>query len=163
MPVGLPKRSPGRRADDEAAALVGKSVFPTYPRVVYEEESHAHAVKFCKARGWPGISLQSYGLGKRIFEVEPHTQRVTEVHPEVSFWAMNGFQRPPSKDTWNGLQIRRRLLRDEGIRFPEQLDLTVGSIDLLDAAAAAWSARRVRRDAKTLPDDPAPGEPTITY
>ena len=50
-----------------------------------------------------------------------------------------------------------RLLRAEGVDLPDDLD-TAGEVptdDVLDAAAAAWSAHRIARgDAKSLPDPP---------
>lgn len=164
MPVGFPTGGPGRRCDLEAAALVGASrVFPTYPREVYELEAHGDGTRLCIDRGWKKINRQSHGLRQRIFEVEPHTNVVVEVHPEVSFFEMNRRTRLPSKHTWTGLMMRRRLLEAEGIAFPEFVGVDVGSCDLLDAAAVAWTARRVGHGAQTLPAKPSRGESTITY
>jgi predicted RNase H-like nuclease len=102
IPIGLPKVSPGRRADETAARLVGSAkVFPTYPRAAYKCPTPAEAVARCRERGWPGISRQSYGLWQRMHEVEPHASKVCEVHPEVSFWMMNGESRlSASMHTW---------------------------------------------------------------
>jgi predicted RNase H-like nuclease len=37
-------------------------------------------------------------------------------------------------------------------------------VDILDAAAVAWTAQRIaERRAHTIPADPDAGEPTITY
>jgi predicted RNase H-like nuclease len=89
---------------------------------------------------------------------------VIEVHPEVSFWAMNNGQRLLSKHTWTGFMMRQRLLAREGIRFKEEIGAEVGSADLLDAGAAAWTARRVAGGiASVLPARARRGEPTITF
>lgn len=166
IPVGLPAHGPGRRADAEAGRLVRRStVFATYPREVYEQASHAEAVALCRARGWPGISRQSYGLWKRMSDVEPYADLMHEVHPEVSFWKLNGHRRlAASKHTRTGLFERRALLEGEGIVLPDRLPVGAGTADILDAAAAAWSARRIARgEHETLPADPKPGEPAIAY
>jgi predicted RNase H-like nuclease len=79
--------------------------------------------------------------------IRPENQRwALEVHPEVCFWALN--QRRPmkhNKKTKEGIAEREALLRNV---FPEigrhlATRLTrVGADDLLDAAAAAWTALR---------------------
>jgi predicted RNase H-like nuclease len=96
--------------------------------------------------------------------VDPHDDRVREVHPEVSFWRMNGGRLGASKHTWNGFFERRRLLDREGIVVPERLPEDARAADVLDAAAAAWTARRIAAGRhETLPAAPEPGEPTIAY
>ncbi len=83
--------------------------------------------------------------------------RIYEVHPEVSFCALAGAHLQHSKKTWNGLMVRRSLLREAGTLLPDDL-LDVGCIpadDVLDAAVAAWSALRIAHgEAKTLPSEP---------
>jgi predicted RNase H-like nuclease len=168
MPIGLPAPPAyRRRADQDAAAFLrGQQsvVFPTYPREVYEAQPHATAVQLCRSYGWPAISRQSYGLWKRIAEVEAcRDERVHEVHPEVSFRALANGQIGFSKRSWNGFFERRRLLRENGIELPDDLG-GVPLIDTVDAGACSWSARRIAAGAfETLPRDPAPGEPTIFY
>jgi len=72
---------------------------------------------------------------------------VFESHPEVPFWALAGgrpMQYP--KKSWNGQMERRRLLADAGIVLPDGLTGRAGEVpvdDVLDAAAMAWTARRV--------------------
>ncbi len=165
IPVGLPEVPP-RTADEAARSLIGGStVFPTYPRTIYECATHQEAVAVCRAKGWPGISRQSFGLWARIREVAPHAAEVHEVHPEVSFWAMNGHAHlGASKHTWNGFFLRHQLLTVAGIQLPEHLDVQLPIVDVLDAAAAAWSAHRIALgEAVHLPKGHAPGEPTISY
>ena len=83
--------------------------------------------------------------------------RVVEVHPEVSFTMMGGQHLTASKKTWNGLQERRRLLASVGIVLPDASEALVGIVsdDVVDAAAAAWSALRVADGtARSFPDPP---------
>lgn len=165
IPIGLPER-PQRAADVAARALVGGStVFPTFPRSVYESGSHDAAVAMCRANGWSGISRQSYGLWELISEVDPHADRVHEVHQEVSFWAMKGGRRlGASKHTWNGFSLRRELLAEHGLVLPERLGVRLPIVDVLDAAAVAWTAQRIASGtAVVLPENYLPGEPTIRY
>lgn len=149
MPIGLPEKPP-READEAARRfLTGQApagvVFPTFPRDVIQAETHAKAVAVCRERGWPGISRQSYGLAWKILEVERYLDdRVVEVHPEVSFRALAGRPLGFSKHTWDGFFLRRRLLKGAGIVLPEKLG-ALPLIDVLDAAAAAWSAARYAR------------------
>jgi predicted RNase H-like nuclease len=96
------------------------------------------------------MSRQTWGLRQKILEAEAFVgtnSNAIEVHPEVSFSAMNGAPIEHSKKTWNGQMVRRCLLGDHGIVLPDRLD-GAGAVppdDLLDAAAAAWSAWRVSR------------------
>ena len=80
-----------------------------------------------------------------------------EVHPEVSFRAMNG-SRPLNyrKRLAAGALKRADLLRKEGIDLAESADTASAPLDdVLDAAAAAWSADRIFRGiAASLPATP---------
>ena len=80
-----------------------------------------------------------------------------EVHPEVSFVALAGQHLGASKKQWNGHNVRRAVLAAHGIQIPDDLGGTgnVGADDILDAAAAAWSAYRIAvGDAVALPVEP---------
>lgn len=155
IPIGLPESGP-RAADTAARAFVGarrSSVFTTPTRLLLETEWR---------RGL-GITRQSHGLGQRIFEVERAIDRgrtqhpIYEVHPEVSFAAMAGGPLADPKTSWNGQQIRRQLLRACEIDLPDNLP-SIGVVppeDILDAAAAAWTANRIATHvAMTLPRTP---------
>jgi predicted RNase H-like nuclease len=91
---------------------------------------------------------QSYALRKKILEVDSCAaadDRIYEVHPEVCFAEMNGEPLTHSKNSWHGQRARLRLLANAGITIPDDLG-PVGSIppdDIIDAAAAAWSADRI--------------------
>jgi predicted RNase H-like nuclease len=106
-----------------------------------------------------GVSAQAHALGPRILHVtrlREEDPRLHEVHPEVSFRAMNdGLPLRHRKKSAGGALERLELLHRHGI----ELDLAAASSapldDVLDAAAAAWSARRIAaRVASTLPASP---------
>ena len=109
-----------------------------------------------------GFSQQSFALRHRIFEVEQClVDRVYEVHPEVSFRAMSPGDLAHPKTSWNGFMQRRSLLAAQGIEIPGSIPGlgNVGADDVLDAAAAAWTAHRIETDrAERLPSDAARGE-----
>jgi predicted RNase H-like nuclease len=163
IPIGLSGPFP-RAADVLARRRLGphrSSVFPTMPREVLEAPSYRAAVARSVERFGRGLSRQAYALRARILEVDALAAaepRLVEVHPEVSFRAMApSVQRWFPKRTWNGQAQRRACLRSVGIVLPEDLGQAglAGPDDVLDAAAAAWSAHRVARgQAGTLPEVP---------
>jgi predicted RNase H-like nuclease len=170
IPIGLPDRDLPypREADVQAARFVGRrrsSVFPSVPLEVLRAATWADAADRMRGLYGIGLSRQSYGLRAKVLEVNDLAiadDRIHEVHPEVSFRAMAGEASGAldSKKTWNGLMQRRRLLEREGIEVPESLPEvpTAASDDVLDAAAAAWSAWRIATGAaRTLPDPPQSG------
>ena len=107
-----------------------------------------------------GLTKQSFALKPKINEVADvaaRDNRVYEVHPEVSFMALAGQHLEVSKKQWNGHNARRALLAAHGIVIPDDLGNTgtVGADDVLDAAAAAWSAHRITEgQAISLPVPP---------
>ena len=164
MPIGLPERGV-RQADLQARQCLGprrNSVFLTPPRAVLQEAPYERAVRRSRELGGAGISRQAYGLGPRILELERWAAScaspVLEVHPEVSFRHVAGHPVPHSKKTWAGVMFRRHLLAGAGLVLPEDLGTLgarAGVDDVLDAAVAAWSARRYARgEAVSFPDPP---------
>jgi predicted RNase H-like nuclease len=164
IPLGLLEIG-RRRADTLASALLAphrSRIFPVPPRPVWEEDDYEAANLRCRRLTGSGLSRQSWGLMRKLREAndcrESGDHRLHEVHPEVSFAAMNdGRPVAWSKKSWNGQALRRRLLREEGITVPEDLGAAgrVPPDDVLDAAAAAWSAHRIAlHTAETLPDPP---------
>lgn len=164
IPIGPPDRGV-RPADEEARKRLGpqaRSVFTTPPRAALEEPDFRKASAPAQQLGGR-ITKQGHALRLRILEVdrtiERHPEgkaRIVEVHPEVSFWAMNG-EKPVAfpKRTWNGFMERLELLRGHGIELPSRIHGIgrASAADVLDAAAAAWSAWRVARgEAGCLPD-----------
>ena len=77
-----------------------------------------------------------------------------EVHPELSFAAMACAPLADSKHTPAGLAVRRDLLAGAGIALPPRV-VGAAENDLLDAAAIAWSARRVAVGQAVLLANPA--------
>lgn len=163
VPIGLP--ADGRRkADLEAQKFVGprqSSVFLMPPRAVLETDTFQDAQRVARRRFGFGVTTQAYrGLRKRIFEAEAAVKEgapLIEAHPEVSFRALAGRPLQHSKKTWNGQMLRLRLLQDAGIHLPDSL-VNAGDAppdDVLDAAAAAWTAhRKAMGQANSLPDPP---------
>ncbi len=149
MPIGLPAST--RVADELARRYVGSrrnSVFMTRPRPVLLAGSYAEANALAPTlTGGRKISRQAWALRNTIAAVEAvaaNDARLFEVHPEVSFRAMHDADLQYPKTSWNGQELRRRILAEAGIVFPDRLveGGDVPPADVLDAAAAAWSARR---------------------
>lgn len=151
IPIGLPDGPDSRPADIEARKLLGKrasSVFTTPPRPVLDAPTYSEANRLSKNRFDRGISAQSYALRRKIFEVDAvaaHDDRIYEVHPEVSFATMNGEPLAWPKKVWSGQATRLRLLADQEITIPAEFGPagTTPPDDIIDAAAAAWSAMRI--------------------
>jgi predicted RNase H-like nuclease len=164
MPIGLPDAGP-RRADVLARAVVGplwSSVFMTPIRAAMEAPDYVSALAISRAATKAGISRQAFGLRPKLFQVERYVRatrlHVVEVHPEVSFATLAGGPVQARKSTWAGAMLRRRLLAEAGITIPDDLGVAgfgAGVDDVLDAAASAWTARRVSRgEARPMPDPP---------
>jgi predicted RNase H-like nuclease len=153
MPLGL--LSAGWRDADQLARRTlgrrGVTVFAIPPRPVWECETYPEANQACRELTGKGLSIQAWGLRRKIAEADEFRRATTapggsahlyEVHPELSFAAMAGAPLPDSKHTPAGLAIRRELLAQAGIVLRFRIK-GAGEDDLLDAAAVAWSARRI--------------------
>ena len=137
------------------------SVFPTPMRAACEAATWAEANALNKQACGRGLSHQGFGLTRKILEVDAWVRsdpRVTisEVHPEVSFAAIDPVCVVASKKTREGRDARASALRGAGLELPDvRRGPTFAVDDLLDACAVAWSARRVLRgEAVSLPDPP---------
>ena len=156
IPIGLLDGS--RACDKEARRRLGQprgtSVFAAPCRAALAAKNHADASAINRQVTGRGLSQQAFHIGSKIKQVDdaitPERQQwAFEVHPEVCFWALNG-ERPMAhnKKTEAGRNKRIDLLRT---KFPEiQRHLLnrppgVGKDDLLDSAAAAWTALRRHR------------------
>ncbi len=164
IPIGLPDASP-RQADELARAAVGRrwpSVFKTPVREALQAPDHASAIAINHRLTGAGVSAQAFALRTKLLQVDAWVRhadlRVVEVHPEVSFAALAGAALSDPKSTWAGATHRRRLLVEAGIEIPDDLGPAGSGAavdDVLDAAAAAWSARRVAHGhARPMPDPP---------
>jgi predicted RNase H-like nuclease len=152
IPIGLADSGP-RQADRLARKAAGprrSSVFATPVRRALMEPTYQDALKRSRDLTKSGISSQAYHLGPKILQVDRWRAtapcRLVEAHPELSFAAMAGAPLRDSKSTWAGAIRRRQLLTAQGIDPDGDLGLSglrVGVDDVLDAAAVAWTARRV--------------------
>ena len=152
-----------RRADAEARRSIGpraSSVFAAPPALVLDAVSYEEANRILAAQGVPRLSRQAWALVPKMVEaaaIAEADERVHEVHPEVSFRELAGEPLRWSKKTWNGFQLRRSLLAGAGIGLPDTLPEIDGVAvdDVVDAAAAAWSARRIAAgSARSIPNPP---------
>jgi predicted RNase H-like nuclease len=124
-------------------------VFPAPVRPVLAARYYADACAVSiRARG-KSLSLQTFGLVPAIRSLDdalgdPPDPRVHEVHPELSFRALDG-RVIDRKASGSGLAQRIRALAPVMDVLDALADDWVGLpvIDALDACAAAWSARRL--------------------
>jgi predicted RNase H-like nuclease len=157
MPIGFPDTY-GRNADIEARRAMspfGSRVFPVPCREAVHAANYTEAIRLNKLRS-DNVSIPpvTNAIRPRMREVDcvmslDVEARVREVHPEVSFYVMNGMAAlEHKKKTVEGERERLGLLRGTG--FPE-LDWAamnhrkdqVKRDDIIDACAAAWSASRI--------------------
>jgi predicted RNase H-like nuclease len=160
MPLGLLETG-WREADRAARRLLGprrSSVFAIPPRAVWAQASYPLANQRCRELTGQGFSAQTWGLRAKLLEANQYREAcghpLYEVHPELAFGAMAGRPLGHSKHTAAGRDQRRQLLAESGIVIPA---LTPASLigDVLDAAAVAWSARRIEAGrAVTVPAEP---------
>lgn len=162
IPIGL---LDGSRACDKAARKLlgqprGSSVFAAPCRAALAAKSHAASSSINRKKTTRGLSQQAWGIAPKIKQVDDaitsECQRwALEVHPEVCFWALNQH-RPMAhnKKTKGGAAERVVLLRRAFPQIETHLanrPRAVGADDLLDAAAAAWTALRwYRNEAKCV-------------
>ena len=137
---------------------IRSSVFFVPPREVLAAPSYTEASALCRRLELPGVSQQAYALAPKILEVEQFAMdpRVREIHPEVSFAALAGRPLQHGKRTWHGYLERHSILVGAGLD-PQSVRGDVGRAavdDVLDAMAAAWSAKRIADGvAVSLPPD----------
>ena len=182
MPIGL--RDKGKRDCDDAARealrpLRHSSIFSAPAAAVsdlHREMTYKAASGLNNDLTGKSLSKQSWNLVPKIAEIRgyledhPATCRcVHEVHPEVSFAAMNhdehGGEHPPFspmqfyKATAGGSIERRGLLekvfrepfKELEARMPALVGKRAGLDDFYDAMACLWTAQRIRKG----PEGPA--------
>lgn len=173
MPIGLGEHD-RRECDAQARLLLGprrSSLFAPPVLAALAHEDYADANRWSKDATGRGISKQAWMLVPKIREVRALEGSgdlpLHESFPELSFLALNGdvpLRHP--KRTWNGLATRLALLRAVGLEPPVDAGAAgdVAADDLVDAAALAWSARRIAEGtARSLPQARVPGEPSIWW
>jgi predicted RNase H-like nuclease len=160
MPLGLLETG-WRNADRAARGLLGprrSSVFAIPPRAVWAESSYRAANQRCRELTGQGFSIQAWGLRAKLLEANQYRETcghpLYEVHPELAFGALAGAPLAASKHTGAGRDLRRELLARAGIEIPGGHPAALFG-DILDAAAVAWSARRIAAgQAVTIPSVP---------
>lgn len=164
IPIGLPDTG-RRQADVLARKALGprwQSIFLTPVRPALLSPGFAEAVALNRELAGEGLSRQAFALRSKVLEVDALVREsaapVVEVHPELSFAAMAGGPLAAGKKTWAGARERRALLARHGLPVPDDLG-AAGALaavdDVLDAAAAAWSANRCAAGlASSLPSPP---------
>ncbi|MCH7836974.1 MAG: DUF429 domain-containing protein [Chloroflexi bacterium] len=168
IPIGL--SDDGRRQPDIVARqllrpLRHSSVFPAPVRPVLAATSYAEACAI-SASARPDdkqISKQTYAILPKIRQADDAMtpvlqERIVEVHPEVSFCALNNH-RPLRQGKKSPAGALRRLGLISGqLDFETEQTVVEGRAtfdDFLDACAAAWTAGRVAHGtAERLPSDP---------
>ena len=165
IPIGLPDAA-ARQADVLARRAIGSrrsSVFPAPVRATLAASTYEEACSLSERASGRKLSKQAFAILPKVREADmlmtPALQdRVVEVHPEVSFWALNGrrtlefWKRKPQ-----GAQERLRILASAFADSIAELPAPKGSglDDLYDACAAAWTAGRIAYGTEErLPPDP---------
>jgi predicted RNase H-like nuclease len=156
IPIGIPTTG-ARACDVVARKLLGKprsnSVFPAPVRATFSATTYQEACALSFKVQGKKLSRQTFEIISKIREVDDVMTsalqaRVFEVHPEMSFWAINGKQplRHP-KLKKEGREERLSLLLSHYPAIKSHLAelerANVAEHDLLDAAIAAWTAERV--------------------
>jgi predicted RNase H-like nuclease len=115
-------------------------------------------------RGQKRVSRQLWHLGPKIMEADAYVRAnrshdIREAHPELVFLRLNAGKPLPPKKSEEGLRLRRRLLKREGIGAidkwltNERIGTGAKCDDVLDACAVAIAARDV---AGCVPEGRAP-------
>jgi predicted RNase H-like nuclease len=158
VPIGLLERG-ARDCDVEARRLLGlrrSSVFPAPIRPILTAMSQADASKIRRSVEGKGVSIQTWAIVPKIVEVDGclradavRREIVREVHPEVSFFFLNG-ERPmnATKKKADGQAQRLSVLRKwageaivDALSWRRELDCKAD--DIVDALVALWTAERI--------------------
>ncbi len=152
IPIGL-KRSGLRVCDVRARQWLGSSVFLGARRDLWEFRSQAEANRhyWCHEGPGTGVSCQLWNIRDKIKQVDdfitPERQgAVTETHPELIFWILNGRTALHPKKCQAGRDQRIKLLFDKGFAnlarwLGWRYGTGIGRDDLIDACACAIAAR----------------------
>ena len=170
MPIVIPEHA--RSSEVALRTALGprrSSVFTTPPHVAFDAPDYATANEAARAATGKGISRQAWALVPKIREVQawlPSARMpVIEAHPEGSFAELLGAPAAASKKTWAGMTQRLGALTAAGFDLSavdDQAARAAVTDDLLDAAAAAWTAERYHRGvARSFPAEPDPADDVI--
>lgn len=165
IPIGLPEIG-ARACDEEARKCLGRlrasSVFPAPIRAMLLARDWEDACRLRTERDGKRCSKQVAAILPKVREVnEAMTaylqRRIREGHPEVSFFTMNR-ERPVTskKKTTQGISERLALLVPffPDIRRNLQVSPRILWVDILDAYACLWTAKRITTNqSKSFPKD----------
>lgn len=136
-------------------------MFPAPIRSAIRATTRLEASQLTQEADGRKVGAQAWGIYPKIAEVDKWLlstptarDRVREVHPEVSFCALNRAAIHEKKRSQAGRDLRRALIEGWlGHSLPEAQQLTgVAEDDKLDALVALWTAERIHRGvAKVLP------------
>lgn len=150
IPLGLPVGAARRACDEAVARALGRarsSVFPAPPREVLAAATHPEACAVARDLTGRALSLQAFHIGPKILDWDALPARppeVVEVHPELALRRLAPDVDFAPKRSARGAGQRIAAL-SRWLDVPAALaDLPAGARldDVLDALAAAWSARR---------------------
>ena len=169
MPIGLPETG-YRSCDVMGRELLGEArsrLFLGARRPLLNFDNREKAHKWAKNADGKGVSCQLFCLLPKIKQVDDfmtptRQKKIRETHPELVFQRLNAGDKLRSKKSAEGIDQRRKLLRDFGFgRIDEFLAKRIGNgakpDDVLDACACALAAKGAtssRRliDKNELPD-----------
>jgi predicted RNase H-like nuclease len=167
IPIGM--TDDGERACDLLARARlrphSSRVFTGARRWLWAEFSDPDAAnRDALRRGQKRVSRQLWHLGLKIIEVDTFVRAngardIREAHPELVFLRLNAGRPLPSKKSKAGIELRRKLLKRQGIGdidrwlAGERIGTGAKSDDVLDACAVAIAARDV---AGCVPDGVPP-------
>lgn len=175
VPIGLTEIDAERRACDRAARERlspnrHRSIFPVPCRPAVYEDTYAAAKAVNQEIQGKALNSYSWGMASRIRELDElldftpaDHHRIRETHPEVCFWAFNGFEpMQHSKQTTAGVTERREVLRRVEPRSETIITTVreeyeadgVTAADILDAFAIALTAASDEAELHTLPSEP---------
>ena len=165
MPLGL-LATGWRGADQEARRRLGprrSSIFAIPPATVWQQPDYRSALAQCQRLTGSGFSIQAWGLRPKLLEANSYRrdgrQRLFEVHPELSFSHLAGAPLPEPKSTVAGRALRRSVLTAAGLVIADDPAWRRAAVDVLDAAAVAWTAWRIATgQAVVLPEPPQTGD-----
>jgi len=169
IPIGLSEAKP-RECDLAARKILGgrraSSIFPPPIRACLAAKDPETASEICFRHSGKKLNRQSLAILDKIRQVDelmtPALQRrVCEIHPEISFWALN-HKKPlqHKKRSLTGRRERMKLLSPvfsdvERIVAEARKPREAAPDDILDALVAAWTAgQAVMGRAVTLPENP---------
>lgn len=186
IPIGLPDGADERKCDLLARKKLrwprSSSVFRVPIRKAVEKVAagpnyRAAASKIQFQTTCTYISPWTFGIVPKIAEVNDELEdrdggpHVREVHPELCFWALNRESAMKRKKSTIGGQEERLCVLERSVvenrarqihldarRYCKDLGDGVEDDDILDALAAAVTARRGHNKLKSLPANPQPDD-----